>query len=168
MGAADTSISTPTYGVRPSTPRWTHLALRVGDIDESIRWYERFTPLELLDRHQDELGFGAWLGHPDSADRPFILVLAQFLPATDPFGAHPREVLAPFAHLGIELPERQDIDDIAARAESAGCLAMAPRQMPDPIGYICMLRDPDGNMIEFSYDQGVYAKAQEVWGAAPA
>ena len=22
----------------------------------------------------------------------------------------------------------------------------------------------DGNMVEFSYDQGVYAKAQEVWG----
>ena len=26
------------------------------------------------------------------------------------------------------------------------------------------LKDPDGNMIEFSYDQGVYAKAKEVWG----
>jgi len=28
-----------------------------------------------------------------------------------------------------------------------------------------MLQDPDGNMVEFSFDQGVYAKAQEVWGA---
>jgi hypothetical protein len=37
--------------------------------------------------------------------------------------------------------------------------------MPPPIGYICALKDPEGNMIEFSYDQGVYAKAQEVWGA---
>ena len=39
--------------------------------------------------------------------------------------------------------------------------------MPDPIGYICALTDPDGNMIEFSYDQGVYEKAQEVWGRWP-
>ena len=23
----------------------------------------------------------------------------------------------------------------------------------------------DGNMVEFSYDQGVYAKAKEVWGS---
>ena len=53
---------------------------------------------------------------------------------------------------------------MAARAEPAGCLAMPPTQMPDPIGYICLLRDPDGNMVEFSYDQGVYAKAREVWG----
>ena len=57
---------------------------------------------------------------------------------------------------------------IAARAQHAGCLAMAPTEMPDPIGYICMLRDPDGNMVEFSFDQGVYAKAQEVWGTARA
>ena len=36
--------------------------------------------------------------------------------------------------------------------------------MPAPIGYICALTDPDGNVIEFSFDQGVYAKAQDVWG----
>nr|MBA3605467.1 VOC family protein [Acidimicrobiia bacterium] len=60
------------------------------------------------------------------------------------------------------------LDEIAARAEDAGCLAMAPTQMPAPIGYVCMLRDPDGNRIEFSYDQGVYATAQQIWGAARA
>jgi len=166
VGTSDSS--TRTFDHRPPTARWTHIALRVSDIDASIDWYTTFTPLALLDRRQDDLGFGAWLGQPDAADRPFILVLAQFLPATDPFGAYPQEVLAPFAHLGIELPEHADIDDVAARAEAVGCLAMAPTEMPAPIGYICMLRDPDGNMVEFSYDQGVYAKAQEVWGAAPA
>jgi hypothetical protein len=53
---------------------------------------------------------------------------------------------------------------MAVRGKAAGCLAMPPTQMPDPIGYICSLRDPDGNTIEFSFDQGVYAKAREVWG----
>ena len=52
------------------------------------------------------------------------------------------------------------------RGKAAGCLSWPPQQMPDPIGYICALTDPDGNMIEFSYDQGVYEKAQEVWGAS--
>ena len=151
--------------LRPTQPRWTHIALRVADVDASIAWYEEFTPLELLDKRQDYMGFGAWLGQPDSPDKPFILVLAQFLPETDPFRDYPREVLAPFAHFGVELPERDDIDAIAARGEAAGCLAMPPQQLPDPVGYVCMLRDPDGNMVEFSFDQGVYAKAQEVWGA---
>src|SRR3990170_2158707 len=143
------------YELRPATPTWTHIALRVGDIDASIAWYEEFTPLQLLDKRQDDLGFGAWLGQPESADRPFILVLAQFLPETDPFKAYPQEVLTPFAHLGIEVPTRDALDAAAAIADAAGCLAMPPTQMPPPIGYVCMLRDPDGNMIEFSYDQGV-------------
>ena len=73
-------------------------------------------------------------------------------------------MLAPFAHLGIELPTREALDEIAARGEAAGCLAMPPQQMPPPVGYVCMLEDPDGNRVEFSYDQGVYAAAQEKWG----
>ena len=60
---------------------------------------------------------------------------------------------------------RKLAEAIAERGESEGCLAWPPTEMPPPIGYICALKDPDGNVIEFSYDQGVYAKAQEVWGA---
>jgi catechol 2,3-dioxygenase-like lactoylglutathione lyase family enzyme len=150
---------------RPTAPTWTHIALRVADVDASIAWYERFTPLRLLEKRQDDLGFGAWLGQPESAERPFILVLAQFLPESDPYKDHPREVLAPFAHLGVELPTREDLDQAARDAEEAGCLAMAPLQLPPPIGYVCMLRDPDGNMIELSFDQGVYATARAVWGS---
>ena len=152
------------YDLHPPSARWTHIALRVRDIDETIAFYTAFTPLELLDKRSDEFGHGAWLGHPDAADKPFILVLAEFFPETDPFKDAPQEVLAPFAHLGIELTSREEVDAIAARAEEAGCLGMPPTEMPPPIGYICMVRDPDGNMIEFSYDQGVYAKAHEVWG----
>jgi hypothetical protein len=36
--------------------------------------------------------------------------------------------------------------------------------MPPPIGYICFVEDPDGNTIEFSYDQGTYQTLREVWG----
>ena len=36
--------------------------------------------------------------------------------------------------------------------------------MPPPVGYICALNDPDGNVIEYSYDQGVYSTAKTVWG----
>jgi hypothetical protein len=36
--------------------------------------------------------------------------------------------------------------------------------MPAPIGYICAATDPDGNVVEFSYDQGVYSAARATWG----
>jgi catechol 2,3-dioxygenase-like lactoylglutathione lyase family enzyme len=156
-------MSEARHELRPTTPRWTHIALRVADIDESIAWYTDYTPLRLLEKRSDDDGFGAWLGHPDSAENPFILVMAQFFPDKDPFPL-PLAKLAPFNHIGIEMPARDDVDEIAARADADGCLAMPATVMPDPIGYICMLHDPDGNLIEFSYDQGVYEKAREVWG----
>ncbi len=72
--------------------------------------------------------------------------------------------MAPFAHIGIEVPDKSEVDRIAAVAEAEGCLQWPPTQMPAPIGYICAIKDPDGNVIEISWDQGVYAKAHEVWG----
>ncbi|MDY7103774.1 MAG: VOC family protein [Actinomycetota bacterium] len=158
------SDSGTVHDVHPTAPRWTHIALRVQDIDASIAWYTEFTPLELLERRQDDDGFGAWLGHAEPAENPFILVLAQFLPESDPFAGTPYALLTPFAHIGIEMTSRTDIEDMAAKGEAAGCLGMPPTEMPAPIGYICMLKDPDGNTVEYSFDQGVYAKAREVWG----
>lgn|GEM_PF-75536 len=145
----------------PKSMRWTHIALPCTDMQKTIDWYTRFTPLQLLDRREDEDGYGAWLGHPDQGDKPFILVLVSFFRDQDK-GRQP--VMAPFAHIGLEVASKDEVDDIARRGAEEGCLKWAPTQMPDPIGYICALEDPDGNMIEFSYDQGVYAKAQEVWG----
>ena len=156
-------MSEPTAD-HPAAARWTHIALRVRDIDRTIAWYEEFTPLRLLDRREDQDGYGAWLGHPEPAEHPFILVLAQFFPDKDPFKDAPMAKLAPFAHLGIEVPDRADVDRFAAIAKEGGHLALGPVQMPAPIGYVCFVTDPDGNTIEYSHDQGVYAKAREVWG----
>ena len=46
-------VSDATYELRPTSPRWTHIALPCQDIDASIAWYERYTPLKLLDRRDD-------------------------------------------------------------------------------------------------------------------
>ncbi len=145
----------------PAIARLTHVALPCTDIDATIAWYERFTPLRLLDRREDIDGYGAWMGQPDMVDKPFILVLVSFI--RDQAGG-PQPTLAPFAHLGIEVPTRDDVDDVAARGRSEGCLQWEPQQLPPPIGYVCALTDPDGNMVEFSFDQGVFAKVREVWG----
>ena len=36
--------------------------------------------------------------------------------------------------------------------------------MPPPVGYICALKDPDGNVIEISHDQQVFASVHKLWG----
>ncbi|MEI7548053.1 MAG: VOC family protein [Actinomycetota bacterium] len=147
--------------LRPATARFTHVALPCCDIDKSIEWYETFTPLRLLTRRDDRDGPSAWIGQPDMVDKPFIVVLVSFY-RDQPKG--PQPTLAPFAHLGIELPSREDLEAIADRGRDAGCLAWEPQELPFPIGYVCALTDPDGNVVEFSHAQGVYATVQEIWG----
>jgi len=153
--------STVTHSSGPRGSRWTHIALPCHDIDKSIEWYTRYTTLELLDRRSDPDGFGAWLGHPDQADTPFILVLVSFLKDQD---KGPQPIMAPFAHIGIEVPSRAEVERIAEMGRAEGCLMWPPTDMPDPIGYICAVTDPDGNVVEISHNQGVYDKAMQVWG----
>lgn len=144
-----------------SRPRWTHIALPSSDLDRSVHWYQRFTPLVLLSEHADAEGRSAWLCHEGEAECPFVLVLVMFHREA----GRPQPIMAPFAHIGIEVPRRADVDAIAAAAAAEGCLAWEPKDMPPPVGYICALNDPDGNVIEISHDQGVYAACQERWGA---
>lgn len=126
----------------------------------SIAWYEAFTPLRLLRRHEDELGQGAWLCHPEPTSHPFVLVLVDFNSKHGLAQPH----LRPFAHLGFEMPNRADVDAIAERGRLAGCLGQPPVEIRQPVGYVCTLSDPDGNMIEFSYDQRVYDAVGERYG----
>ncbi|MBS0408817.1 MAG: VOC family protein [Proteobacteria bacterium] len=162
-------MSTATaHSVGPRRSTWTHIALCVKDIDASIAWYERHTHLKLLQRGEDKDGKNAWLGDDTQSDSPFVLVLGQFYEGHDPFAPAPHPPMGPFAHIGIELPTKEAVDDMAAKGKAEGCLAFGPTQMPKQIGYICFLKDPDGNTVEYSFDQGVYEKARDVWGKAKA
>jgi catechol 2,3-dioxygenase-like lactoylglutathione lyase family enzyme len=147
---------------RLDKPRWTHVALPTGDLDKAIGFYTSLTPLVVVQRFQDDNGESAWLSNAAQVDSPFVLVLVSF--NTDKGGE--LGLLRPFAHLGIEVPSRTEVDEVADRGRARGCLHWAPRQMPDPVGYICALRDPDGNVVEFSYNQKVYETVQQLWGRA--
>lgn len=142
----------------PSAPRWTHVALPTRDMESMIAWYRTWTPLEVVHDRTDDEGRAVWLCHPldpDVGGHPFVLVLVETAIYDDV-----ATVLGPLAHLGIELPERDDVDAIAARARAQGNLHWDVSDMGPPIGYICALLDPDGNVVEFSHDQGIYAATQ--------
>jgi catechol 2,3-dioxygenase-like lactoylglutathione lyase family enzyme len=149
-------------------PRWTHVAIPVSDLDRAIEFYTSLTPLVVVARNEDVNGRGAWLSNEKQVLDPFVLVIAEFLPdvarrfGQEPGKPHP--TLAPFAHIGIELPTQADVDQVAERARAMGVLEWEPQWMAPHIGYICAAKDPDGNVIEFSYDQKVYSTIRELWG----
>lgn len=145
-----------------TTARWTHVALPSGDLDASIEFYTSLTPLVVVQRFKDDDGESVWLSNDQQAETPFVLVLVSF--NKDKGGK--LGLLTPFAHIGIEVPERADVDAIADRARAAGNLHWEPMQMPAHVGYICALKDPDGNVVEISHDQKVFSQIRAKWGAA--
>jgi lactoylglutathione lyase len=140
--------------------RWTHIALPSSDLDAAIEFYTTMTPLVVVATHQDEAGRNAWLSNDKQVETPFVLVLVEF--AKDKGKQQPQ--LSPFAHLGMEVPNRSDVDAIAERARGLGCLHWEPMDMPPPVGYICALKDPDGNVIEISHNQQVFEEVRKLWG----
>lgn len=148
-------------------PRWTHVAIPSSDLERSIAFYTELTPLVLVARNKDDSGESAWLSNDGQVETPFVLVLAQLQPHVgSQFGIEagkPHRTLGPFAHIGIELPRREDVDAIAEKARAMGCLHWEPQQMSDYVGYICAVTDPDGNVIEFSYNQKVYETVRSLW-----
>ncbi len=147
----------------PGSTRWTHVALPTRNLQASLDWYARWTPLVCVHDRRDEDGSTAWLGHPvdpDAPSHPFVLVLIEQADDYDEV----RTVLSPLAHLGFEMPTREAVDEIAARARAEGVLHWDAVDLGPPVGYICAIVDPDGNVVEFSHDQGVYAAAQQADG----
>ena len=144
---------------RLTQPRWTHVALPTGDLDKAIEFYTALTPLVVVQRFSDDAGQSAWLSNDKQVETPFVLVLVAF----DKDKGTRQGLLAPFAHLGIEVPSREDVDEWARRARELGCLHWEPRDMPGPVGYICALTDPDGNVVEISHNQQVFDTVRRLW-----
>lgn len=142
-------------------PRLTHVALPCADLDRTIDFYTSITPLVVVARHEDDGGRAAWLSNEGQVVDPFVLVLAE-LPSREP--GRPLPTLTPFAHLGIEVPHREDVDAVAERARALGCLHWEPQQLAPHVGYVCAVTDPDGNVVEFSHGQQVFATVRDRWG----
>ena len=126
-------------------PAFTHCALHVCDLDQSIEFYRDYCGLEIVKEHGEGEGRVAWLATPGDEDS-FVLVL---------LGGGPARTQAEddMTHYGFGVARREDIDAIAERGRRDGCLHWEPRDYAPPTGYLCAVTDPTGYVIEFSYGQ---------------
>jgi catechol 2,3-dioxygenase-like lactoylglutathione lyase family enzyme len=130
-------------------PVLTHIALGVADIDRTIAFYRKHVGLRVVHERNDGGMRVVWLGE-DEPDVDFVLVL---LPTGSSSAAGGN-----LLHLGFAVGSREEVDAAAAAARADGILAAEPVYGGPIVGYFCIVADPDGNQVEFSYGQPINPK----------
>jgi lactoylglutathione lyase len=139
----------------------THIAFPVKSLDKQIAFYEKYTDLKKIHERFDEETHlrTAWIANERDQDADgharFVIVLMEGKLPTQITGDIQEEYwfLRSIAHLGISVSSRDEVDRIAAMAKEDGCLVLGPMYRNPVVGYICLVRDPDGNNVEFSVEQ---------------
>lgn len=138
----------------------THVAFPVSSLDAHLTFFEKYTTMEKIHERYDEETHlrTAWIAN--KADKTttsarFVIVLMEGKLPTQITGDIKEEYwfLRSIAHLGLSVDSRDDVDRIAAMAKEDGILVLGPMYRNPVVGYICLVRDPDGNNIEFSVEQ---------------
>jgi catechol 2,3-dioxygenase-like lactoylglutathione lyase family enzyme len=119
------------------TPGFNHVALACRDLERSLSFYGKHLNMEVVHERTDEHARVAWVS--DLA-QDFVLVLVE--------GPEPSTPMGDFAHFGVSVGSRADVDAIAAGADADGWLVNGPRQSGEL--YWAFLRDPDGHQVEVS------------------
>ena len=127
-------------------PVLTHVALGVRDLDRTIAFYRKHVDLHVVHERNDGGMRVVWLAEREE-DVDFVLVL---FPVPDvPVGP------GTLQHLGFAVGSREDVDAAAARGRADGVLSVEPTYAGPVVGYFCIVDDPDGNQVEFSYGQPI-------------
>lgn len=131
----------------------THIALHVNDFEACISFYERYCGMSVCHQRGDDHSRVVWLSEPGK-EREFIIVVIDG-------GKSSPQAAEDFGHLGFAVESCERVDELASHANSEGRLVWPPYREPYPVGYYCGIRDPDGNIVEFSYGQPLGPGAEE-------
>jgi len=126
------------------TARWTHVVVKVSDLERSIAFYRRFCGLEVV-RDGRPGGHTVWLAPASPTAVPPVFVLVLYLTRVD----------FRLDHLGFQCDARAEVDRVAAEGAALGILAEPPFEGGGDIGYVTMIRDPDGHIVEFTFGQPI-------------
>jgi lactoylglutathione lyase len=123
----------------------THLALRCHDTLETARFYAQVCGMDIVHRRASDSQPVVWVSaRPLGVD--FVLVL---------MGGGKDRPAPRMDHLGFTVETREQVDRIAEQARKLGILQDGPADLGPPVGYFVVVRDPDGNGVEFSVGQEI-------------
>jgi len=127
-------------------PRFTHVALRVRDLDRSIAFYGKYPGLVVCHERVDDGTRVVWLAER-AEDPEFVFVLIPM--------PHAQVARPGVHHFGFTVASRAAVDAVATTARADGILREGPRDAGPVVGYFCVVEDPDGNWVEFSFGQPI-------------
>ena len=127
----------------------SHVALTAANIDASLDFYSRYARMRAIHRRGRPGREVVWLS---DGSRQFVLVLVE--------DAHVAVRLEGTTHLGVGCNSRSEVDRLSALAVREHCLLSGPDEIGPPVGYMALLRDPDGHNLELSYGQQVGAAVE--------
>ncbi|MBZ0253408.1 MAG: VOC family protein [Candidatus Methylomirabilis sp.] len=131
--------------------RFTHNAFETRNLDAVLSFYRDLCAMRAVkDRVDATTGVRVvWLA-PEDQDLPiFVVIEVDTLPEVE------RRRESTLRHFGFELASREAVDAKAREFAEAGYAVEGPLFVNDVVGYIFMVRDPDGRWVEFNAGQDV-------------
>jgi catechol 2,3-dioxygenase-like lactoylglutathione lyase family enzyme len=129
--------------------RLDHIALHTADAERTAQFYCEWAGMRVVHARQDAGSPHrvSWvrLAHDQSGLIIVLIDSDEQLPSGRPSGR--------MDHFGFHVTSRADVDAIAERARALGILTDEPQYAGPIVGYFCTVRDPDGNLLEFSCEQ---------------
>ncbi|MBZ0137591.1 MAG: VOC family protein [Planctomycetes bacterium] len=126
-------------------PGFTHLALRCLDTTATAKFYQAVCGMSIVHERAGDNMPVYWV-----SARPLGLDFVLVLLGGGESGPAPR-----MDHLGFTVESREHVDRVAAKARELGILQYEPQDSGPPVGYWTIIRDPDGNWVEFSCGQDI-------------
>ena len=125
----------------------THIALHTKDVHAAAKFYQDWCDMEIIHTHDSDIEGQPviWLSCPDDSNFEIVLV-----PGSKNGVDTAREGMR---HLGFDLPDMKALKEKAALAKEAGIIHWDLQTISWPVGTVFAVKDPDGNIVEFSEGQ---------------
>ena len=127
--------------------RLDHIAMLTADAGRAAQFYCDWVGMEVIHDRREPGHRVMWVRM--KGDPAALIIVFIESDNQEPKPAHAGRM----DHLGYHVTTRADVDAIAERARAAGILVDEPQYAGPVVGYFCMIKDPDGNVVEFSCDQ---------------
>ena len=127
-------------------PRITHLCLHVENLEDCVHFYRRYCHMEVIE-DRSEGGEGSVYMSEAGRQNEFVF---QFKSGGSNLTLTENEE----RHFGFAVKSREAVDAIAKLAREDEIIFFEPDEYL-PGAYMCGVKDPNGNCVEFGYGHAV-------------